>query len=98
MLVRNSATPMGCRDADESRYADGALPLQGREEAAPIRFGSESCADRAATKKKGAPACAGAPQRSGHCRVFARTEVADLVPWDRVPGDLSSCRRARRGR
>ncbi len=49
-------------------------------------------------KKKGAPACAGAPQRSGHCRVFARTEVADLVAYDQVPGELSSCRRARRGR
>jgi len=24
-------------------------------------------------KKKGAPACAGAPQRSGHCRVCAQT-------------------------
>jgi len=49
-------------------------------------------------KKKGAPACAGAPQRSGHCRVFARTEVVDQVPWDLLPGELSSCRRARRGR
>jgi hypothetical protein len=27
------------------------------------------------TQKEGAPACAGAPQRSGHCRVSARTEV-----------------------
>ena len=26
-------------------------------------------------KKKGAPTCAGAPQRSGHCRVCAQTVV-----------------------
>src|SRR5262245_31708626 len=31
-------------------------------------------------KKKGAPACAGAPQRSGHCRVCARTGVVDATP------------------
>lgn len=29
-------------------------------------------------KKKGAPAFAGAPQRSGHCRVCAQTEVVDV--------------------
>ena len=39
------------------------------------------------SKKKGAPACAGAPQRSGHCRVCAQTEVvgAGLIRWPR-PG------------
>src|SRR5207249_10553201 len=32
-------------------------------------------------KKKGAPTCAGAPQRSGHCRVCARTGVVDATLW-----------------
>src|SRR3954447_19696507 len=42
---------------------------------------SYSGADRAErTIKKGAPACAGAPQRSGHCRVCARTGVVGAVP------------------
>src|SRR5947209_5543960 len=30
-------------------------------------------------EKKGAPTCAGAPQRLGHCRVFARTVVRGAV-------------------
>ena len=37
-------------------------------------------------KKKGAPTCAGAPQRSGHCRVCAQTGVVDATPGGPRPG------------
>src|SRR5262249_32666983 len=37
-------------------------------------------------KKKGAPTCAGAPQRSGHCRVCARTVVLGAAPRRRTRG------------
>src|SRR5437667_4676499 len=33
-------------------------------------------------KKKGAPTCAGAPQRSGHCRVCARTVVLNAASFE----------------
>src|SRR4051794_26659891 len=38
-------------------------------------------------KKKGAPTCAGAPQRSWHCRVCARTGVVGAAPKRHVPGE-----------
>src|ERR1700736_5839430 len=38
-------------------------------------------------KKKGAPTCAGAPQRSGHCRVCAQTVVLGATSGDRAPGE-----------
>src|SRR3954453_5629979 len=36
-------------------------------------------------KKKGAPTCAGAPQRSGHCRVCAQTGVVGATPCEIAP-------------
>src|SRR6185437_12890800 len=39
-------------------------------------------------EKKGAPACAGAPQRSGHCRVCAQTEVQGATLERRAGGEL----------
>src|SRR5438094_6523922 len=36
-------------------------------------------------KKKGAPTCAGAPQRSWHCRVCARTGVVGAACEDVAP-------------
>src|SRR5712671_2619704 len=47
------------------------------------------------SKKKGAPTCAGAPQRSGHCRVCAQTGVVGAIQEDRAPGELTCCKRAR---
>src|SRR3954451_12519579 len=45
------------------------------------------------TKKKGAPTCAGAPLRSGHCRVCAQTEVVGATlrvsPWGIAPRENS---------
>src|SRR5215468_3311041 len=40
-------------------------------------------------KKKGAPTCAGAPQRSGHCRVCARTGVLGVTPGEVTPRENS---------
>src|ERR1700712_400692 len=40
-------------------------------------------------KKKGAPTCAGAPLRSGHCRVCARTEVVGAIPGRIAPRENS---------
>src|SRR5882724_2616401 len=59
------------------------------------RLSRESAAGPQAEQKKGAPTCAGAPQRSGHCRVCAQTGVVGAISRDRVPGELTYCRRAR---
>src|SRR5882672_12536275 len=40
-------------------------------------------------KKKGAPTCAGAPQRSGHCRVCAQTGVVGATPGRIAPRENS---------
>src|SRR3984957_2743301 len=40
-------------------------------------------------KKKGAPACAGAPRRSGHCRVCAQTVVVGATPEGIAPREDS---------
>src|SRR5205807_6721894 len=39
-------------------------------------------------KKKGAPTCAGAPQRSGHCRVCAQTVVLGAVLTKTAPREV----------
>src|ERR1700733_5371508 len=49
-------------------------------------------------RKKGAPACAGAPQRSEHCRVCAQTVVLGMPSEEGMPsGELTCCRRVRCG-
>src|SRR6202451_3627377 len=40
-------------------------------------------------KKKGAPTCAGAPRRSGHCRVCAQTVVLGPISCEIVPRENS---------
>src|SRR3569833_1891276 len=53
-----------------------------------LNFPLSSSAKMPTAKTNGAPACAGAPQRSGHCRVSARpklwTGAAGNVLWRRA--------------
>src|SRR5438552_18346903 len=44
--------------------------------------GPPRCKSGVTQKKKGAPTCAGAPQRSGHCRVCARTVVLNAASFE----------------
>ncbi|MVT75692.1 hypothetical protein GPL20_22055 [Bradyrhizobium cajani] len=58
--------------------------------------GSTSLENALSGQKKGAPTCAGAPQRSGHCRVCAQTVVLVAVPDETATGRrVTCCRRAR---
>src|ERR1700738_2531080 len=66
-------------------------PVLSARTSPPAEMGLQSPSSSSPTaadqKKKGAPTCAGAPQRAGHCRVCARTVVLGATSRDRAPGE-----------
>src|SRR5260370_39399077 len=72
---RTKSTPYFRSSAQNLR--DGTAVPHARQDIAGSRFAiiRTDIFVYSRQKKKGAPTCAGAPQRSGHCRVCAQTVV-----------------------